>query len=95
MRYLQESSFKCFSLSICMVQENAFIRIPILRAQYPFVVSDQGYNLKGRPFNVTVFWNVMPRVGALYTRSKSFSGFTLPNEYLEPKKGKIRGSGQQ
>lgn len=73
-------------------KENALISIDTLRAQYPFVLADQGYNLRGRQFDVTVFWNVMPRVGALYTRNQTFTGFTLPNEYIEPKMGSIRGA---
>jgi hypothetical protein len=37
-------------------------------------VTDQGFNLRGRQFNVTVAWQVMPKVGALYTRQQTFSG---------------------
>lgn len=37
-------------------------------------MTDQGFNLRSRPFNVTVAWNVMPRVGVLYTRTKTFTG---------------------
>lgn len=66
--------------------------VDTLRAQYPFVLADQGYNLRGKQFNVTVAWNVMPYVGALYSHSKTFTGFRLPEQYIEPKMGKIRGS---
>ncbi len=55
-------------------QERAFIHLPALRAQYPYALTDQGFNLRGREFDVTVAWNVMPRVGALYTRSRTFAG---------------------
>ena len=50
------------------------MQLPNLRQQYPYAVTDQGFSLRGRDFNVTVAWNVMPRVGVLYTRSKTFSG---------------------
>lgn len=55
-------------------QESAVLRLPTLRPAYPYAVTDQGFNLRGRPFNVTVGWNVMPRVGALYSRHRTFSG---------------------
>jgi hypothetical protein len=32
-----------------------------LRQKYPFV--DQGKNLRGRALNLTLVWNVMPKVG--------------------------------
>lgn len=30
---------------------------------YPYVLNDQGFGLRGRPFNLTVSWNIMPHVG--------------------------------
>lgn len=50
------------------------MHLPALRAQYPYALTDQGFNLRGREFDVTVAWNVMPRVGALYTRTRTFPG---------------------
>lgn len=50
------------------------LRLPTLRPQYPYAMTDQGFSLRGRPFNVSVAWNVMPRVGALYTRRRTFTG---------------------
>ena len=32
---------------------------------YPFELKDQGANLRGLPYNVTVAWNTMPKVGGL------------------------------
>lgn len=55
-------------------KDDALLVKPHLRASYPYAVTDQGSNLIGRGFNVTVAWNVMPRVGALYTDSETFSG---------------------
>ena len=43
---------------------------------------DQGHRLRGTDFNMTVYWNVMPRVGYLYTRSKTFTGFSFPQSYI-------------
>ena len=61
-------------LSPCLPQEHAFIRVPTLRAQFPYALTDQGFNLRNRDFNITVSWNVMPRVGGLYTRHRTFPG---------------------
>jgi signal peptidase complex subunit 3 len=56
------------------VQMEALLAVPTLRQMYPFAISDQGFGLRDREFNVTVAWNVMPKVGALYTRRRTFSG---------------------
>lgn len=50
-----------------------------MRLKYPFI--DQGQNLRGLPYNITVCWDVMPKVGLLYIRSKSFPMEPLPAEY--------------
>ncbi|DBA66797.1 TPA: hypothetical protein ACH3X2_001938 [Trebouxia sp. C0005] len=56
-------------------KEDADIRIPLththpssiskhpLSVHYPLDLTDQGENLRGTPFNITVSWNVMPTVG--------------------------------
>ena len=43
------------------------ISIPELREPYPFAIADQGFGLRGLPYNLTVAWNIMPYVGASYT----------------------------
>jgi len=55
-----------------------------LRQEYEF--SDDGRNLRDLDFNVTVAWNVMPKVGRLYTDSRTFSHFRLPSEYSQASK---------
>ncbi|GMH41933.1 hypothetical protein BSKO_09852 [Bryopsis sp. KO-2023] len=52
-----------------------------VRQEYAF--DDQGRNLRGKEFNLTLVWNVMPRVGRLYTESKTFTGFSLPEDYTK------------
>lgn len=61
-------------------QEDAHIIAKSLKQEYQFV--DQGKNLRGKPLNITMVWNVMPRVGRLYTRSQSFSVGPLPDQYI-------------
>jgi signal peptidase complex subunit 3 len=74
--------------------EEALLRVPRLRAGYPFSVTDQGHELLGREFNVTVAWNVMPRVGALFTQRRTFAGIAaLPSDYVKAEKGNIRRAG--
>ncbi|EFN52102.1 hypothetical protein CHLNCDRAFT_13794, partial [Chlorella variabilis] len=63
--------------SIIEDQEHALLKLPALRPQYPYAVTDQGFNLRDRQFNVTVAWNVMPKVGALYMRQRAFTGQPL------------------
>ena len=45
------------------LQEDAIIDIPQLREIYPYAVADQGHNLRGLPYNLTVAWNIVPYVG--------------------------------
>lgn len=72
----------------------ALIHLPTLRAQYPYALTDQGFNLKGKSFDITVAWNVMPRVGALYTQHRTFIGIgRLPEAYLQPTLGRVQRPG--
>lgn len=48
-----------------------------------YVFDDQGRNLRNREFNLTVVWNIMPKVGVLFTQSKTFTNFTMPAEYTK------------
>jgi len=47
--------------------------------KYSFV--DQGSNLRGQEFNLTMHWHVMPKTGYMYADKKVISGFRLPEEY--------------
>ena len=61
-------------------QADAHIQLPNLRQKYAFV--DMGRRLRDRRLNLTLRWNVMPRVGALYTGEASFPAGPLPSAYL-------------
>jgi len=68
---------------------DAKLDIRKLPRMYPFVLAaemNQGAGLLGLPYNVTLAWNVMPRVGRLYTRSETASGMAFPSYHIEPKK---------
>lgn len=60
-------------------QQDAHLKVKSLRLKYQFV--DRGNNLRGLPYNITVAWDVMPKVGRLFIRSKSFPMEPLPAEY--------------
>lgn len=60
-------------------KEDAHIKVRNLKQKYAFI--DQGRNLRGLPLNLTVAWNVMPKVGRLFTVQKTFDVGTLPVEY--------------
>jgi signal peptidase complex subunit 3 len=60
-------------------QKDAHLKVKSMRLKYPFI--DQGKNLRGLQYNITVCWDVMPKVGLLYIRSKSFPMEPLPQEY--------------
>lgn len=64
---------------IVEAQADANLHIPNLRQKYAF--ADKGRNLRDKDINLTVAWNVMPRVGALYTDSRTFKVGRLPKEY--------------
>ena len=55
----QKLSTCCFATA----QEEAALEGEDLDEFHPYVVNDQGFNLRGRPFNLTISWNVMPLVG--------------------------------
>lgn len=69
---------------IIKAEADAHLQLPVLRPAYPFQLTDHGAALRGKPFNVTLHWNVMPKVGMLEWGSQSFSGFQMPDEYVRP-----------
>ncbi|KAF8059715.1 signal peptidase complex subunit 3A [Scenedesmus sp. PABB004] len=58
---------------------DAVLSLPSLRQKYAWL--DHGAGLRGAEVNLTVAWNVMPRVGRLFTVSRSFPVGRLPEEY--------------
>ena len=49
--------------SHCSVQNAAQLKLKQLRPIYPFMLTDEGTGLRGTPFNVSLKWNIMPRIG--------------------------------
>lgn len=66
-------------------KQDAKLDIRKLQKMYPFVLSDQEKTLRGREFSVSLSWNIMPKVGMMFTQSKTFSGMTFPEYYIPPK----------
>lgn len=47
-----------------------------------YAVVDQGNNLRGCKFNLTMYWNVMPITGMMFTGKEVITGFHFPQEYF-------------
>ncbi|GMY21484.1 Signal peptidase complex subunit 3B [Fagus crenata] len=47
--------------------------------KYRFI--DQGSNLRGKEFNLTLHWHVMPKTGKMFADKLVMSGYRLPEEY--------------
>ncbi|XP_030958289.1 signal peptidase complex subunit 3B-like [Quercus lobata] len=47
--------------------------------KYRFI--DQGSNLRGKEFNLTLHWHVMPKTGKMFADKLVMSGYHLPKEY--------------
>nr|KJB20277.1 hypothetical protein B456_003G141400 [Gossypium raimondii] len=47
--------------------------------KYRFV--DQGNNLRGKKFNLTLHWHVMPKTGKMFADKIVLTGYSLPEEY--------------
>ncbi|CAI9108773.1 OLC1v1008456C1 [Oldenlandia corymbosa var. corymbosa] len=47
--------------------------------KYRFV--DQGSNLRGKDFNLTLHWHVMPKIGKMSADKIVMSGYRLPADY--------------
>ncbi|KAL5701734.1 hypothetical protein ACHQM5_027043 [Ranunculus cassubicifolius] len=47
--------------------------------KYRFI--DQGKNLRGRDFNMTLHWHVMPKTGKMSADKIVMTGYTLPKNY--------------
>ncbi|XP_057763707.1 signal peptidase complex subunit 3B-like [Salvia miltiorrhiza] len=47
--------------------------------KYRFV--DQGSNLRGKEFNLTLHWHVMPKTGKMFADKIVMSGYRLPQAY--------------
>lgn len=61
-------------------KDDAILKLPYVRNKYKLV--DQGSNLRGLAVNLTLEWNVMPITGSMSVGRRTFTGFTLPKEYM-------------
>lgn len=79
---------KFVPLSCHAPQKDAWLRLPSVSQQYPYVFSDQGYSLRGKAFNVTLVWDVQPFVGRIYSGAKSFGPWTISEDYVTLERSK-------
>ncbi|XP_010913326.1 signal peptidase complex subunit 3B [Elaeis guineensis] len=47
--------------------------------KYRFI--DQGSNLRGKDFNLTLHWHIMPQTGKMFADKIVMTGYRLPEEY--------------
>ena len=47
--------------------------------KYRFI--DQGSNLRGKEFNLTLHWHVMPKTGKMFADKIVMTGYRLPEQY--------------
>ncbi|GAY49156.1 Signal peptidase complex subunit 3B [Citrus sinensis] len=47
--------------------------------KYRFI--DQGHSLRGKEFNLTLHWHVMPKTGKMFANKIVMSGYRLPEDY--------------
>ena len=73
-------------------KEDAHLVLPFVRNKYKLV--DNGAGLRGNVVNLTMGWQIMPRVGVLRKDNVTFpAAFTLPEEYPEPPQPQQRRTG--
>ena len=46
-----------------------------------FFMSLQGSNLKGKEFNLTMHWHIMPKTGKMFADKIVMTGYRLPEQY--------------
>ncbi|KAF8107656.1 hypothetical protein N665_0118s0024 [Sinapis alba] len=59
-------------------KEHAKFRIQTSN-KYRFI--DQGHNLRGKEFNLTLHWHVMPKTGKMFADKIVMPGYSLPDAY--------------
>ncbi|CAO2821880.1 signal peptidase complex subunit 3B-like [Amaranthus tricolor] len=64
--------------SIIQSKEKAKFTVRISN-KYRF--TDQGNNLRGKEFNLTLHWHVMPKTGKMFADKIVLPGYRLPEEY--------------
>ncbi|XP_073004709.1 signal peptidase complex subunit 3B-like isoform X2 [Typha latifolia] len=60
-------------------KENANIQILTTNKYHRFI--DQGSNLRGKDFNLTLHWHIMPKIGKMFSDKIVMTGYRLPEEY--------------
>jgi hypothetical protein len=65
-----------------IIEEKDEAKIHIRKLKQKYHLVDQGHYLKGNSFNVTVYWNHMPKVGSLFSKSRTFTLGSFPDSYF-------------
>ncbi|KAJ0253796.1 Signal peptidase complex subunit 3B [Hirschfeldia incana] len=75
-----ENSLNQVSLWDAIIPEKEHAKFWIqISNKYRFI--DQGHNLRGKYFNLTLHWHVMPKTGKMFADKIVMSGYRLPDAY--------------
>ncbi|XP_058216429.1 signal peptidase complex subunit 3A-like [Rhododendron vialii] len=53
----------------------------LIQTKNKYRFTDQGANLQGKEYNLTLHWHVMPKTGKMFADKIVMTGFRLPEEY--------------
>ncbi|KAF7144112.1 hypothetical protein RHSIM_Rhsim05G0143600 [Rhododendron simsii] len=53
----------------------------LIQTKNKYRFTDQGTNLRGKEYNLTLHWHVMPKTGKMFADKIVMTGFRLPEEY--------------
>ncbi|KAI8555763.1 hypothetical protein RHMOL_Rhmol05G0199700 [Rhododendron molle] len=53
----------------------------LIQTKNKYRFTDQGTNLRGKEYNLTLRWHVMPKTGKMFADKIVMTGFRLPEEY--------------
>ncbi|KAE9454117.1 hypothetical protein C3L33_13993, partial [Rhododendron williamsianum] len=53
----------------------------LIQTKNKYRFTDQGSNLRGKEYNLTLHWHVMPKTGKMFADKIVMTGFRLPEEY--------------
>jgi signal peptidase complex subunit 3 len=53
----------------------------LIHTKNKYRFTDQGSNLRGKEYNLTLHWHVMPKTGKMFADKIVMTGFRLPEDY--------------
>lgn len=83
--YFKQVSFRWSGSSLLILLQNfanqSMMIISFSQAWQVVFLLVQGNNLRGKEYNLTLHWHVMPKTGKMFADKLVMSGYRLPQEY--------------